>query len=185
MTYQRRELLRGGLGLAVGAAFVAGAVPALAFPEAGVRRLGFSNLHTGEALDVAYWENGAYQPEALTAVNHVLRDFRTGQVHEIEPRLLDLLTALHGRLGRPGERFGVISGYRSPATNALLHERSGQVAVHSLHMVGEAIDIRLPGVELASLRDSAAGLRLGGVGYYPSSDFVHVDIGRVRHWSGT
>jgi uncharacterized protein YcbK (DUF882 family) len=181
----RRELLRTGLAAAAGAAALGHAIPALALADAkGARRLGFKHLHTGEALDVAYWENGAYVPDALASVNHVLRDWRTNQVHAIEPKLLDLLTALQTKLGKT-ERFEVICGYRSPATNAMLHERSGEVATHSLHLVGQAIDIHLPGVELASLRDAAQSLQLGGVGYYPESDFVHVDIGRVRHWGGT
>ena len=184
MTLARRELLRTGLAATAGAAALGGAVPALAFADArGARRLGFKHLHTGETLDVAYWENGAYVPDALGAVNHVLRDWRTNQVHEIEPRLLDLLTALQAKLGKD-ERFEVICGYRSPATNAMLHEHSSEVATHSLHLVGQAIDIHLPGVELAHLRDAAMSLGLGGVGYYPESDFVHVDIGRVRHWGG-
>jgi uncharacterized protein YcbK (DUF882 family) len=102
----------------------------------------------------------------------------------IEPKLLDLLTALQTRLDKQ-ERFEVICGYRSPATNAMLHAHSSEVATGSLHLVGQAIDIHLPGVELATLRDAAASLQLGGVGYYPQSDFVHVDIGRVRHWGGT
>jgi uncharacterized protein YcbK (DUF882 family) len=180
--FARRELLRTGLGLA--AAATTFALPALALADAyGARKLGFKHLHTGETLDVAYWENGAYVPGALAQVNHVLRDWRTDETHVIEPKLLDLLTALQSRLGQT-ERFDVICGYRSPATNAMLHERSAEVATHSLHLVGEAIDIHLPGVELGRLRDAAMGLGLGGVGYYPESDFVHVDIGRVRHWGG-
>jgi uncharacterized protein YcbK (DUF882 family) len=180
----RRELLRTGLAAAAGAVTLGHAIPALAFADAkGARRLGFKHLHTGETLDVAYWENGAYVPDALGAVNHVLRDWRTGDVHVIEPKLLDLLTALQTRLDKQ-ERFEVICGYRSPATNAMLHEQSSEVATHSLHLVGQAIDIHLPGVELATLRDAASSLQLGGVGYYPQSDFVHVDIGRVRHWGG-
>ena len=183
MTLKRRELLHRGLAFAAGGAVVAKAGAALAMPESGVRRLGFNHLHTGETLDVAYWENGAYLPDALTAVNHVLRDWRTNTEHEIAPHLLDLLTALQGKLDK-SERFEVICGYRSPATNAMLHERSAEVATHSLHLVGQAIDIRLPGVDLATLRDAAMTLAIGGVGYYPTSDFVHVDIGRVRHWDG-
>src|SRR5579859_2619349 len=168
MTLKRRELLRGSLALAAGGAALSKAGAALAMPEAGVRRLGFNHLHTGESLDVAYWENGAYVPDALTAVNHVLRDWRTDTTHEIEPHLLDLLTALQGKLGTT-ERIEVICGYRSPATNAMLHERSAEVATHSLHMVGQAIDIRLQGVDLAHLRDAAMNLAIGGVGYYPTS----------------
>ncbi len=184
MPLARRELLRTGLAAAAGAVTLGHAIPALAFADAkGARQLGFKHLHTGETLDVAYWENGAYVPDALGAVNHVLRDWRTNETHVIEPKLLDLLTALQTRLGKQ-ERFEVICGYRSPATNAMLHERSSEVATHSLHLVGQAIDIHLPGVELASLRDAALSLGLGGVGYYPESDFVHVDIGRVRQWGG-
>jgi len=114
----------------------------------------------------------------------VLRDFRTGQEHYIEPGLLDLLTSLSGKVERRGS-YKVISGYRSPLTNAMLHEHSGQVASGSLHMQGKAIDIRLDGVELPHLRDAALGLRHGGVGFYPTSGFVHVDVGRVRQWSGS
>src|SRR5690606_22191472 len=117
----------------------------------------------------------------LDAVNEVLRDHRTGEVHAIDPQLLDLLSGLAGKLeARP--RFQVISGYRSPASNAKLHAKSSGVATRSLHMQGKAIDIRMGGVELANLRRAALGLRAGGVGYYPSSDFVHVDTGRVRQW---
>jgi uncharacterized protein YcbK (DUF882 family) len=182
MKLKRRELLRNGLALTVGSLALP-ALPAFAFPQADARRLGFNHLHTGEALDVVYWEKGAYVPDALAAVNHVLRDWRTDTVHEIDPRLLDLLVALQGRLDKT-ERYAVICGYRSPATNAMLHERSAEVATHSRHMVGQAIDIRLPGVELANLREAALALAGGGVGYYPASDFVHVDVGRVRRWQG-
>jgi uncharacterized protein YcbK (DUF882 family) len=183
MTLKRRELLRNGLALAAGGLTLAGAGTALAFPEAGVRRLGFNNLHTNEILDVAYWENGAYVPDALDSVNQVLRDYRTGEVHEIDPHLLDLLVLLTGKVESQG-RFEVISGYRCAATNAMLHEQSGEVAVHSLHMEGQAIDMRLPMVDLAHVRDAAISLGLGGVGYYPVSNFVHTDVGRVRAWGG-
>ncbi|MFI4974719.1 MAG: DUF882 domain-containing protein [Caulobacterales bacterium] len=183
MTLKRRELLRNAFALA-GAAPFAAAGRALAFPERDVRRLGFNALHTGETLDVAYWENGSYLPDALAAVNHVLRDHRDNSVHVIEPKLLDLLTVLQGRLGA-ASRYEVICGYRSPQTNAILHAQSSQVASGSLHMTGQAIDIRLPGAELTTLRDTAETLGLGGVGYYSVSQFVHVDVGRVRRWSGT
>jgi len=182
---ERRALLRNGLGLA-GAGATMGAAPvALALSGLEARRLGFNNLHTGEKLDVAYWENGAYVPGALEAVNHVLRDWRTGDVHVIEPKLLDLLTALSASLEVPQAEIGVICGYRSPATNAMLHEKSSQVASGSLHMKGMAIDVRVPGRDSTVVRDAAMRLAIGGVGYYSVSDFVHVDVGRVRHWSGT
>lgn len=150
----------------------------------GARRLAFDNLHTGEKLDVAYWENGTYLPDALQAVNHVLRDHYNNEVHVIEPKLLDLLTALSRKM-EATPNFEVISGYRSPATNAMLHAESSEVAVSSLHMLGEAIDIRMSDRNLAYLHSAALELADGGVGYYPMSDFVHVDVGRVRHWGGT
>jgi uncharacterized protein YcbK (DUF882 family) len=148
-----------------------------------VRRLGFDNLHTGEKLDIAYWEQGAYLPDALAAVDHVLRDFRSGETHAMAPQLLDLLALLRGKL-ETSVPFSVISGYRSPATNAMLRGESGHsgVAAKSLHMQGMAIDIRVEGRSLANLREAALTERAGGVGYYPASDFVHVDVGRVRRW---
>ena len=180
MQVQRRQLLRFGLGAAAAAGLGAPATQALAALGGG-RELTFRNLHTGESLTAAYWEAGRYVPDALDAVNEVLRDHRTGEVHAIDPQLLDLLSGLAGKLeARP--RFQVISGYRSPASNAKLHAKSSGVATRSLHMQGKAIDIRMGGVELANLRRAALGLRAGGVGYYPSSDFVHVDTGRVRQW---
>lgn len=145
------------------------------------RSAAFENLHTGECLKVDYWVDGRYLPDALGAVDHVLRDFRTGEVHAIDPKLLDLLDTLRLKLDTP-EPFQVISGYRSRATNAMLHEASTGVAVHSLHMQGMAIDIRVRGRALRSIRAAALVLQRGGVGYYPRSDFVHVDVGRVRSW---
>jgi uncharacterized protein YcbK (DUF882 family) len=148
-----------------------------------VRSLAFDNLHTGEKLSLEYWVEGRYLPDALSALNHLLRDFRTGDTHPISTQLLDLLAVIRGKLGTAAP-FSVISGYRSPATNARLRgesEHSG-VAAQSLHMQGMAIDIRVPGRPLAGLRDIALNLKSGGVGYYPQSDFVHVDVGRVRRW---
>jgi len=145
------------------------------------RVLAFNHLHTGERLELEYFSAGAYVPDALGAVNHLLRDFRTGDVGTIDPALLDLLHTLRERTGthRP---FQIISGYRSPATNQMLHDRSRGVATKSLHMSGQAIDIRLADVPLVRLRDTALSLRVGGVGFYPGSDFVHVDTGRGRAW---
>jgi uncharacterized protein YcbK (DUF882 family) len=176
----RRHLLRAGTAvLASGLAS-----PAIAkIAPAGYRSLSFNNLHTGEKLKTEYWANGRYIPGALSEINHLLRDFRTGDVHRIDPKLLDLLNHLHHRMGSNAP-FEVISGYRSPATNAMLHRRSHEVATHSLHMKGMAIDIRLPDRRLSNLHRTALSMRAGGVGYYPRSDFVHVDVGRVRHWDG-
>jgi uncharacterized protein YcbK (DUF882 family) len=147
------------------------------------RQVDLHNLHTGESLSAVYWENGAYVPDALTEVNRVLRDYRTGDVHRIEPTLVDLLDRLSARTEVKGP-FQVISGYRSPRTNAMLHERSDGVAKHSLHMEGMAIDIRHPDLQLASLHRAALEMSVGGVGYYPESNFVHVDVGPVRRWQG-
>lgn len=157
--------------------------PALADIGPQVRSLAFDNLHTGEKLTVDYWADGRYEPEALQAVNHVLRDFRTGDVHPIAPRLLDLLVLLRAKLDTAAP-VEVISGYRSPRTNAMLRaaEAHSGVAAKSLHMQGMAIDLRIANRPLQTLHAVALAQRAGGVGYYPASDFVHVDVGRVRHW---
>jgi uncharacterized protein YcbK (DUF882 family) len=173
----RRQFLRSCLTAVAGLAAAAKAAKA-AIPD---RVLTFENLHTGESLKATYWADGTYLRETTKAVAWVLRDFRNNTVHPIDPALLDLLYALQGQLeiSRP---FQVISGYRSPETNFALAAASDGVAKHSLHMQGMAIDIRIPKVELGHLRDAARQLALGGVGYYPASDFVHVDTGRIRHW---
>ena len=153
---------------------------------AGPRRVKFHNLHTDEKLDAVFWENGQYVPDALHAVNRVLRDFRTGDMHQMDPGLLNLLVALTDKT-ETSSPFYVISGYRSPRTNALLRDEGGAgtgVAKKSLHMQGQAIDIRLADVNLAYVHKAALSLGRGGVGYYPTSDFVHVDVGPVRQWSG-
>lgn len=149
--------------------------------DAAPRTLGFLSTHTGERLRTTYWADGRYEPEALQEINRVLRDHRTGDVRDMDVNLLDLLHQLESHL-RVGEPFHVISGYRSPATNAFLAAESNGVAKHSLHLEGRAIDIRLPAVPLAQLRRAALSLQQGGVGYYPSLGFVHVDTGRIRTW---
>lgn len=145
------------------------------------RALSFVHTHTSERLTLEYFDRGRYLPDALSALNRLLRDFRTGAVTAIDPNLFDLLHQLQVHTGatRP---YQIISGYRSPTTNAALRQRSEGVASGSLHMIGRAIDIRVDDVPLGRLRDSALALRLGGVGYYPGSNFVHVDTGRVRTW---
>lgn len=179
----RRSFL-GYSALATAAALVPGRAQAAGVSKRPERVLSFFHTHTGERLKTAYCCDGAYQPEALTQLNHLLRDFRVNQEHPIDPRLFDLLHELNGTL-ETDQPYHIISGYRSPATNAMLRERGGDhtgVASKSLHMVGQAIDIRVPGVKLDQLREAAASLKLGGVGFYPSSNFVHVDVGRVRYW---
>ena len=176
--HTRRAALRAGFGLLAGGV----ASPAIAkLSLSDARSIAFDNLHTGEKLAVDYWTDGQYEPGALAEVNHVLRDYRNGEEHAIDPKLLDLLNLLHRNLDSSAP-FSVISGYRSPATNAAMHERSAGVAAHSLHMKGMAIDIRLTDCRLNNLHDVARSMRAGGVGYYPELDFVHVDVGRVRHW---
>ena len=147
-------------------------------------RLRFFHTHTGERLDIVYRRGDAYIPEALDVLDHYLRDHRTGDVHHFDPRLFDLLHDLTASLGDSGREINVICGYRTPWSNEFLRTRSPHtgVAQHSLHMQAEAIDIRLPGIPTSQLRDAALHLHRGGVGYYRSSDFVHVDVGRVRHW---
>ncbi|WKB53079.1 YcbK family protein [Eleftheria terrae] len=150
---------------------------------AGSRALKFAHLHTGERLSVEYFAQGAYLPDALAEINRLLRDFRTAEVKPIDPHLLDLLHGLAERTGtsRP---FEIISAYRSPHTNEALRGKSAHsgVATRSLHMTGQAMDIRLADVSLPDLRRAALSMGAGGVGYYPESRFVHVDTGRVRAW---
>ncbi len=184
--YARRELLRFGMASAAAVAALPGKGWAQdligdLIASTGPRAVALHNLHTDEKLEAVYFDDGAYVPDALAAVNHVLRDFRTGDVHPMDPRLLDLLHTLSGTVEsrRP---FQIISGYRSPWTNAMLHETTPGVANNSFHMKGMASDIRLPDVELANLHRAALALGRGGVGYYPESDFVHVDVGPVRRW---
>ena len=145
------------------------------------RSLSFRETHTGEVLSTLYWVDGRYVPEAMAAIDRILRDYRTGEIKPIDKRLLDFLHAIRFSLGTR-EPFHVISGYRSPSTNAMLHQRNPGVAKKSLHMSGKAIDIRVPGCCLSRLRRVALDLRGGGVGYYRQSNFVHVDVGRVRSW---
>jgi uncharacterized protein YcbK (DUF882 family) len=167
------------LGLAVAAAGLL--TPVRGAADAGVRTLAFHNLHTGEFMRAAYWIDGRYVPDVLTGFDWLLRDYRTDEVHGIDRSLLDLLGELSTALDTR-QPWQVISGYRSPATNAMLAATTGGVAAGSLHVQGMAIDVRVPGRSLAALRDAALSLRGGGVGYYPASNFVHVDVGRVRFW---
>ena len=177
----RRRFL--GLGLAALALPILSRLPSVAeaAPLPLDRDLSLFNIHTGESAAVAYCRSGRIIPPSLETINHVLRDYRTGEVKEIDVRLLDLLNAL-SRKTAAGRPFHVISGYRSPRTNAYLRANGRGVAEHSLHLLGRAVDIRMPGLRLRELYRAALSLRGGGVGFYPASDFVHVDIGPVRTW---
>lgn len=177
----RRRVLGFGLGIAALAAAspLKGALAAL--PQSGTRTLAFVNTHTSEKILAAYWRDGVYDQGALKDINYVLRDHRSGEVADMDTHLLDLLVELHRRTGSR-KAYQIISGYRSPKTNAMLASANGGVAKHSLHMEAKAVDIRLYDVKLKDLRETALGMKAGGVGYYPKSDFVHVDTGRVRFW---
>ena len=156
-------------------------LPARWTPEYRVR---LYHTHTRERLDIVYRRGDAYIPAALAQLDHFLRDHRTGVVHHYDPRLFDVLHELTASLNDSEGEIDVVCGYRSPWSNEFLRTRSANsgVARHSLHMQAEAIDIRLPGVATSAVRDAALRLHRGGVGYYRTSDFVHVDMGRVRHW---
>jgi uncharacterized protein YcbK (DUF882 family) len=147
------------------------------------KRIALLNLHTDERLDIEYSRDGVHVPAALAAIEVLLRDFRTGERHPIDPGLLDYLVQVAHAAG-VDPVFSVISGYRSPLTNARLRERSTGVARHSLHVEGRAIDVRLTGLDCADLAAHALGLKRGGVGYYRASDFVHLDTGAFRTWRG-
>ena len=177
---QRRRFL--GLS-AVASSVVLASSPAaaLSYPSMAARKLKFYNLHTFETLSAVYWRDGTYLPEGLSQISYHLRDFRTGGVKPIDPTLLNILHHLTISVEN-AEPIHVISGYRTPATNAMLAARSDKVAPNSFHMRGQAIDIRLPGHATTGLRDVALNIGMGGVGYYPESDFIHLDTGPVRAW---
>jgi uncharacterized protein YcbK (DUF882 family) len=185
MSWSRRRVLAAG-GILAGAS-AASALIAPAFgrsPEPDAeRRITFRNVHMPETLAVAFRRGGEYSPDALEKIQVILRDYRTGEQHPIDPPLLDYLYDV-AQVAGVDPVFSVISGYRSPKTNAMLHERSGEVSSHSLHMEGRAIDVRLAGIDCAELADKALGMKRGGVGYYRRSDFVHLDTGRFRSWRG-
>lgn len=177
----RRQLLRAGLGLAAAATIMAPEVSEAAL-RAPPRQLSLINLHTGERISAEYWAKGRYLRDGMRVINRVLRDHRTGDVHPIDPKLLDLVHALGRRIGNRGP-IQIVSAYRSPESNAMLREADGSgVAQNSFHMQGKAIDLRVPGLAIRNLRRAALSLRAGGVGYYPESNFVHVDVGPLRQW---
>ena len=177
----RRHLLQ-GFALLGAAAMAPNLAQAMASSTGKSHRLSFSHTHTGEKLSVVYKVGDHYVAEGLTKLNRFLRDFRTGDVHPIDPKLFDQLWQIQTNT-RSDAPFQIISGYRSPKTNNMLRGRSGGVAKKSFHMTGQALDIRLADVKLSNLRAAALELKEGGVGYYPSSNFVHIDTGRVRSWS--
>ena len=195
MSWNRRRVLRAGSALAGVSAIVVLARGACGRETASARRgmpanaastggrIALLNLHTDERLEIEYSRDGTYVPEALSKIEVLLRDFRTSERHVIDPSLIDYLVEVAHTVGADPS-FSVISGYRSPHTNAVLHERSAGVAQHSLHMQGRAIDVRMIGVDCANLAVHAEDLKRGGVGYYRASNFVHLDTGAFRTWKG-
>lgn len=179
-TISRRGLLLLGGGLLAGGLAVPGAAHA-ARPKSKERSLAIEHSEAGEKINRVYWANGKYSTRALREIYHILRDHRTGEVRVIDIRLIELLHDLH-LLTRSRKPFEIVSGYRSPRTNALLASLSDRVAHHSYHIRGMAADIRLADRSLSNLRSAALMMQRGGVGYYPSSDFIHVDVGPTRHW---
>lgn len=179
----RRRLLLTAAG-AAGLALLPAAGLASMAPALPARRLRLANIHTGERIDIVYFEQGRYLSDALTEIDFLLRDFRANQAAPIERGVIDLVHAVTQRLDSNAV-VEIISGYRSPDTNALLRRTGGGgVAKRSLHMDGRAIDLRIPGRDLAKVRKAALSLQGGGVGYYPGQQFVHIDNGRVRQWAG-
>lgn len=184
LSITRRAALRAGLGLGAFVLLRAALGPGRARAAAEApRRLRLISIHTHERADLVFHDGQAFVPEALGELDRLLRDPYTNEVHAIDPAVLDLAWAVASASGRPAGTYEVVSGYRSPATNARLHAASpGGVASRSLHLSGRAIDLRLRGLPTARLRDVALGLARGGVGFYADQDFVHLDSGRPRSW---
>lgn len=178
----RRDILK-GVGIVTTAALLnsLNVTPVLAARQDGIYRVSLWNMHTWERYSGVYRVGNRYLPEAFEEINRVLRDFRTGDQFPIDPRVIDITAVVH-RASGTRYPYKVLSGYRSPKTNNMLRRASGGVAKQSLHMSGRAIDLRLADVETSRIRELGMKLHAGGVGYYPSSDFVHLDSGAFRHW---
>ena len=176
----RRRFITAMAGAAMGLA-APGAIASVVTTPLRDRELSFYNTHTGEKLRATFWSDGNYLDDGIEQISWLLRDHRAGISKHIDPKLLDLLHQLQLRVEHTGE-LHVISGYRSPATNSMLRKKSSGVAKRSYHMLGQAIDVRLPGFDTQQLRKAAVAMKKGGVGYYENSDFVHLDVGRVRYW---
>ena len=179
---ERRTFLKSGLTLSAAALLSVGmTTPALALPSGGEYRVSLKNAHTNETFIGTYRVGNKYLPQAFERINYVLRDFRENEVFPIDPRAIDIIAIVHKMTGAKVP-YSVLSGYRNPKTNAMLREGSGKVAKRSLHMSGQAVDVRLEGFSTARVRDLAKKVQAGGVGYYPRSGFVHMDSGEFRSW---
>ena len=178
----RRDFIKIGTGFLSTCLLPSAGWSAIA-PDNSHRTLSFYNTHTGEELVTCYYTNGAFCPDAMERINYILRDHRTGEIKTIDPRLMDLLYSVNHQLACSSP-FHILSGYRSPETNKRLRKKKPGVAKSSYHILGQAIDIRLPGCDTRQLRKACLDLKLGGVGYYPRYGFVHVDTGSFRTWRG-
>lgn len=179
---ERRTFLKSGLTLSMSALLSVGSVtPALALPSGGEYRVSFKSAHTGEVFSGTYRVGNKYLPQAFERINYVLRDFRANEVFPIDPRVVDIVAIVHKMTGAR-DPYSVLSGYRNPKTNASLRSGSDGVAKRSLHMSGQAIDVRLDNINPTRIRDLATKLKAGGVGYYSRSGFVHMDSGVFRTW---
>jgi len=185
LSLTRRNFLKNSCILGAGAGLMTAAPSVFAKSMTNKEKvLSFYNIHTGEKVAAPFWENGEYLKDGIVEISEVLRDHRTGEALPMDEKLFDYLYKLQQAVGSD-KRFEVISGYRSPKSNNLLRKADSKgVAKKSFHMKGQAIDVRLPGTELANLQNAARKLRLGGVGYYPKSGFVHLDTGWARSWKG-
>lgn len=179
----RRGFLKTALIAACSIAVPSGSFAALEDVLSSERELFLHNFHTDEILKRVYCKNGEYVPDALAEINNLFRDVRTGTVKSIDTGLLDLLFAIRKKLNT-SKPFQIVSGYRTPRTNAMLRKKRKGVARNSLHMYGKAADIRMPGYSLKAVRGVAMKLKGGGVGYYPGSKFLHIDVGKIRYWWG-
>lgn len=179
----RRKFIRMGLITAAAAVIPCNSMVSAHEYVWDERELHFYNLYTHEDLKIIYWREGWHIPEALAEINHIFRDIRTGKVKAINKKLLDLLFNIRKNIN-VDKPFHIISGYRSPSSNAILRKKQKNVAKNSLHMYGKAVDVRVPGFSSKTLRQEAKKLELGGVGYYPNTHFVHVDVGKIRYWRG-
>jgi uncharacterized protein YcbK (DUF882 family) len=174
----RRNVL--GAMIAAGATALVPAPLLAAMPE---RRLSFRNVHNDERADACYFSQGRFRADGIAELNHAMRDWRNGDIARMDPDLFDLLVGVREKLGlSDSTKFELISGYRSPVTNAMLHERSGAVASKSQHLLGKAADVHIPGVPLERLHAAGMAMNRGGVGFYPADNFVHLDTGPVRTW---
>jgi uncharacterized protein YcbK (DUF882 family) len=145
-------------------------------------RLRLYHTHTNERIDIVYRRGDTYLPDAVQQLDQFLRDDSTSAIHAFDPHLFDVLHDMTIAVHQPDSEINIVCGYRSPGSNEFLRRTTSGVAKNSLHMEGEAIDIRMPGVSTLTLRNAAITLHRGGVGFYPKSEFVHVDVGRIRYW---